>query len=140
MDRVLFVCTHNSARSQMAEAYLRQMTGERFEIESAGLEPTEINPLVVEVMKEEGIDLSRKKTQSVFDLYQQGRLYKYVITVCETAREQECPIFPGITKRLHLPFDDSAQLTGTSEEKLAAVRLIRDRIKNTMQALSEELN
>ena len=130
--KVLFVCNHNSARSQMAEAYLKKHGGERFEVESAGLEPAEINPLVVEVMKEEGIDLSGHGTQSVFDLYKAGRLFDYVITVCDQASESQCPVFPGITKRWHWPFPDPSRVEGSHEEKLAAIREIRDSIKEAI--------
>ncbi len=137
--RVLFVCTHNSARSQIAEAYLEHMAGESFEAESAGFEPGPLNPLAVEVMAEEGLDISHKQAQSVFELFKQGRIFEYVITVCETSRESECPLFPGITRRLHLPFDDPSQLTGTHQEKLAAAREIRDQIKQAVARLVEEL-
>jgi arsenate reductase len=113
----------------MAEAYLRQFGGDEFQVESAGFEPTEINPLVIEVMKEEGVDLSDKKTQSAFDLYRQGRMFSYVITVCEESMESLCPVYPGMTHRLHLPFPDPAGAQGTHEEKLTQVRAIRDRIK-----------
>jgi len=95
MEKVLFICVHNSARSQMAEAYLRKYGGKRFVAESAGLEPGVINPLVVEVMKEEGIDLSDKGTNSVYDYYREGRGYDYVITVCSKVAAERCPIFPG---------------------------------------------
>lgn len=130
--KVLFICVHNSARSQMAEAYLRQMAGDRFQVASAGLDPGPLNPLVVEVMREDGIDLSGKQAQSVFDLYRQGRLYDYVITVCQDSREKECPLFPGVTQRLHWGFPDPAALAGTPEEKLQGVRRIRDQIKRTI--------
>ena len=127
--RVLFICQHNSGRSQIAEAYLREIYGDHFEIESAGLEPAEaLNPLVVKVMDEVGIDLSKKKPQSVFDLFKQGRVYAHVITVCHDF-ETKCPLFPGITKRWHWPFDDPAAVEGNEADKLNAVRKIRDRIK-----------
>jgi arsenate reductase len=138
-SKVLFVCVHNSARSQMAEAYLRQMAGERLEVESAGFEPGPINPLVVEVMKEEGLDLSQNKAQSVFELFKEGKLFKYIITVCEASREQQCPIFPGVTNRLHLPFPDPAQLTGTHHERLEGTRGIRDQIKQAVEGLAAQL-
>ncbi len=126
---VLVICRHNSGRSQIAEAYLRKFGGDRIHVESAGFEPAkEVNPLVVEVMKEEGIDLSGKKPQSVFELYKQGRLFDHVITVCSDS-ESDCPIFPGITRRWHLPFPDPAAVEGTHAEKLAKVRGIRDAIK-----------
>jgi arsenate reductase len=127
--RVLFICQHNSGRSQMAEAYLREIHGDHFEVESAGLEPAEaINPLVVSVMQEVGIDLSKKKPQSVFERFKQGKVYGHVVTVCHDS-ESKCPIFPGITTRWHWPFPDPAAVQGTQTEKLAAVRQIRDAIK-----------
>jgi arsenate reductase len=128
-NNILFICRHNSGRSQMAEAYLQKFGGDKFHVESAGFEPAEqVNPLVVEVMKEEGIDLAAKKPQSVFGLYQQGRLFDHVITVCSDS-EGDCPIFPGITRRWHIPFPDPAAAEGTHKEKLAKVREIRDAIK-----------
>ncbi|MEG6549889.1 arsenate reductase ArsC [Desulfocurvibacter africanus] len=133
MKRVLFICVHNSARSQMAEEYLRKFGGNEYTVESAGFEPTEINPLVVEAMLEEGSDLSAKQTQSVFQLFKQGRVFHYVVTVCDESEEGNCPIFPGMTHRLHLPFPDPAKLTGTHAEKLAKVLEIRDSIKERMK-------
>lgn len=131
--RVLFICTHNSGRSQIAEAYLKQMGGEAFEVESAGLEPAEaVNPLVVAVMQEEGFDLSQKRPQSVFDLYRAGKLYDHVITVCEAGSDKRCPIFPGIARRMNWPFADPAAVEGTHAEKLDRVREIRDRIKRRL--------
>jgi len=128
-QKVLFVCVHNSARSQMAEAWLNHFGGEQFEAESAGLSPGTLNPLVVKVMQEVGIDISHKKTRAVFDLFQTGRLFAYVITVCDETSAEKCPVFPGITKRFHWSFPDPASLTGTEEEKLAKTREIRDLIK-----------
>ena len=128
--RVLFICQHNSGRSQIAEAYLRKFYGDHFEIESAGLEPAEaVNPLVIQVMAEDGLDLSKKKPQSVFELFKRGNLYEHVITVCHDS-ESKCPIFPGITVRWHWPFPDPAAVDGTETEKLEAVRKIRDMIKD----------
>jgi len=128
--RVLFICTHNSGRSQIAEAYLKMFGGEAVEVESAGLEPADaVNPLVVQVMQEEGVDLSHKKPRSAFELYKAGRLYDYVITVCAPESDARCPIFPGIVHRLNWPFPDPAAVRGTAEEKLAQVRQIRDLIK-----------
>lgn len=132
--RVLVICGHNSARSQMAEIFIRELGGDRFEVESAGLDPTEINPLVVESMREIGHDLSHKTTQSVFDLFKQGRLYDHVITVCDAASDQRCPIFPGVTQRLHWPFPDPENLTGNREEKLEGVRDIRHQIRDKVDA------
>jgi arsenate reductase (thioredoxin) len=128
-ERVLFVCIHNSARSQMAEAWLNHLCGDHFEAHSAGLEPGLLNPLVVEGMKEVGIDISQKKTQAVFDLFKRGKHFDHVITVCDEASAERCPIFPGLTQRLHWSFPDPSKVVGTKEEKLAQIRPIRDAIK-----------
>jgi arsenate reductase len=126
--RVLFICSHNSARSQMAETFLNDLGRERFAAESAGLEPGTINPLVVAVMREMGYDLSDKGTRAVFDLYKRGELYDHVITVCAEA-EEKCPVFPGVAYRDHWPFPDPSALTGDEEAKLAKCRDIRDAIR-----------
>jgi arsenate reductase len=133
-QRVLFICIHNSARSQMAEAWLNLVGGERFEAESAGLDPGILNPLVVEAMQEVGIDISHKRTQSVFDVFKSGRMFAYAITVCDEASAERCPIFPGVTKRLHWSFPDPSALTGTQAEKMAKVRQIRDLIRAQVEA------
>jgi arsenate reductase len=104
--KVLFICVHNSARSQMAEAFLNDICGAEFEAQSAGLEPGTLNPLVVEVMREAGLDISRNKTQAVFDVFKSGQLFAYVVTVCSEAEAGGCPIFPGPAQRLHWPFPD----------------------------------
>jgi len=128
--RVLIICSHNSGRSQMAEAYLKRFAGGCLTVESAGLEPAEhVNPLVVAVMKEEGIDLSEKRPQSLFELFKSGKMFSHVVTVCSDA-DARCPVFPGITKRWHQPFPDPSKVTGTEEEKLEKVRRIRDAIKD----------
>ncbi|CAB1083987.1 arsenate reductase [Alkalispirochaeta odontotermitis] len=127
--RVLFICGHNSGRSQIAEAFLKKIGGEKLFIESAGLEPKPINPLVVEVMQEIGYDLSEAKADSVFEFFKEGRLYDYVITVCDETAAGQCPVFPGITKRFHWPFKDPEDLTGTHAEMLADLRIIRDQIQ-----------
>jgi arsenate reductase (thioredoxin) len=131
--KVLFVCVHNSARSQMAEAFMNQLAGHEFIAESAGLEPGKLNPLVVEVMKEIGIDISANQTNGVWDFFKEGRVYQYVITVCDPSVEKLCPIFPGITKRLNWPFKDPASFTGSHDEKLASTRLVRDSIKSEIE-------
>jgi arsenate reductase (thioredoxin) len=128
-NKVLFICVHNSARSLMAEAWLDYYCGEFFETQSAGLEPGKINLLVVQAMREVQIDLSNKGTQEVFDVWKSGQIFQYVITVCSEAEAKGCPIFPGMTTRLHWPFPDPSQLIGTDEEKLAAIRKIRDEIR-----------
>ena len=127
--KVLFVCVHNSARSQMAEAFLKQMAGDKFEVESAGLEPGKLNPIVVEAMKEAGIDISQNKTKSAFDFYKQGKQYDYVITVCDESQSGACPMFPGKGERLHWGFDDPSGFQGRWEEKLEKTRQVRDQIK-----------
>ena len=113
----------------MAEELLRKMAGDRFEVESAGIEPGKLNPAVVEVLKEDGIDVFGKKTQAVFDLLKQGKLYSYVITVCDETSAERCPIFPGAAKRLHWGFTDPSKFEGTWEQKLAQTREVRDQIK-----------
>lgn len=137
--KVLFVCVHNSARSQMAEAYLNQLRGDTFEAESAGLEPGSLNPIVVEVMKEEGIDISNNKTKSVFDFFKLGRMFSYVITVCDESAAEGCPIFPGVCKRLHWSFRDPSSLEGTHQEKLGKTRIIRNQIKSQIEKWLSEI-
>lgn len=129
-SRVLFICIHNSARSQMAEAWLNHLCGEFFEAQSAGLEPGTLNPLAVDVMEEIGIDISNKKTQSVFDVFKSGQLFAYVITVCDETSAEKCPIFPGPAKRLHWSFPDPSQVKGSQQEKVEQVRVIRDEIRD----------
>lgn len=137
--RVLFVCVHNSARSQMAEAFLDALAGDRFEARSAGLEPGKLNPLAVEVMKEVGIDISKNGTKSVFDLFRDGALFAYVIAVCDAETAQRCPIFPGITKTIVWSFPDPAAFTGTWDEKLSRTREVRDAIKAKIEAFIEDV-
>jgi arsenate reductase (thioredoxin) len=132
-QKVLFVCIHNSARSQMAEELLRKFAGDRFEVESAGIEPGKLNPAVIEVLKEIGIDIAGKKTQAVMDLLKQGKLYSYVITVCDETSAERCPIFPGVAKRLHWGFTDPSKFEGTWEEKLAQTRAVRTQIEQKIQ-------
>jgi len=138
--KVLFVCIHNSARSQMAEAYLNELAGDRFEAESAGLEPGSLNPLVVEVMKEIGIDISGNRTKGVFDFIKAGKLFHYVITVCDETSGQRCPIFPGYTKRLHWNFPDPSALDGTHDEKLNKTRGVSDDIKEKITEWLKEVS
>ncbi|HOJ44292.1 MAG TPA: arsenate reductase ArsC [Syntrophorhabdaceae bacterium] len=139
--RVLFVCVHNSARSQMAEALLNHLAGDRFEAESAGLEPGVLNPLAVSVMKEIGIDISQKKTKSVFDLFKRGELFSYVITVCDAASAEACPVFPGlITKTIHWSFEDPSNFDGTYEERLEKTRKVRDAIRKKIEEWISEVN
>ena len=132
-QKVLFVCIHNSARSQMAEAWLNFLYGDRYEAKSAGLEPGTLNPLVVAAMDEVGIDISRNRTKSVFDIFKEGELFSFVITVCDETAAERCPVFPGIVKRLHWSFPDPSLLTGAWEEKMDAIRKIRCDIKKMVK-------
>jgi arsenate reductase len=127
--KVLFVCVHNSARSQMAEAFLKESGGELFEVESAGIEPGKLNPIVVDAMREVGIDISKNQTKDAFQFLKQGRSFHYVITVCDESSGERCPIFPGVARRLHWNFDDPSTFTGNYEEKLQKTRTVRDAIK-----------
>ncbi len=127
--KVLFVCIHNSARSQMAEAFLNRIGGDRFEAESAGLEPGKLNPVVVEAMREVGIDLSGQPTKSVASMIARGPHFDYVVTVCDEASAERCPTFPGSGERLHWPFPDPSGFTGSPEEKLVGTRAVRDAIR-----------
>jgi arsenate reductase len=139
-DKVLFVCVHNSARSQMAEALLKEMAGDRFEVESAGLEPGKLNLLAVQVMKEIDLDISENQTKSAFDLFKQGKLYTQVITVCDETSAEQCPFFPGITTRLHWSFADPSSFAGTWEEKLEKTREVREAIREKIASWLKELN
>jgi arsenate reductase len=131
--RVLFVCIHNSARSQMAEELLRKLAGDRFDVESAGLEPGKLNPIVVESLKEEEIDITGKPTKAVFDLFKRGQSYDYVITVCDETNAERCPTFPGLSQRLHWSFTDPSKFQGTDREKLAKVRGVKEEIKGALK-------
>jgi arsenate reductase len=136
--RVLFVCVHNSARSQIAEAFLNHLAGDVFEAESAGFEPEPLNPLAIEAMLEVGIDISANRAKSVFGLYKEGRLYDYVITVCEESQAERCPIFPGRVTRLYWPFQNPGSLTGSHEERLVKTREIRDQIRKRVEEFAGE--
>ena len=132
-QKVLFICVHNSARSQMAAALLNKQCGEFFDGESAGLEPGKLNPLAVEVLREIGIDISKNKPRAVFDVFKAGDLFAYVITVCDESEAAGCPIFPGVTTRLHWSFSDPSQFVGTPEEKLEQTRRVRDKIDDQIR-------
>jgi arsenate reductase len=131
--KVLFVCIHNSARSQMAEAFLNKYGKDHFVAESAGLEPGKMNPNVVKVMQEAGIDLSRKGTQGVFDLFKRGTQYDAVITVCDGASAERCPVFPGKGKKIALSFEDPSSMKGSEEEILSHTRKVRDQIEQSIK-------
>ena len=136
--RVLFVCIHNSARSQMAEAFLRQLGGESYETESAGLEPGKLNPNVVKVMQEIGIDLTGKATQAVGDLFHAGKTYDAVVTVCDKEAAERCPIFPGKVKRIAWSFKDPSSFKGDQDDVLQGTRIVRDEIKQQIEAFIHE--
>jgi len=139
MISVLFLCVHNSARSQMAEAYLRKFGQDSFAVESAGLEPGALNPYVVRALQEEGIDISSHGTQDVFELYKSGRTYRYIVTVCSREAAERCPIFPGRAERLHWPFPDPSTFSGTDEHVMAQVRTVRDAIRDKVKAFASEV-
>lgn len=138
--KVLFVCIHNSARSQMAEAFLNTMAADRFEAESAGIEPGSLNPMVVEAMDKIGIDISSNKTKSVQGLIDAKHGYDYIITVCDEAGAERCPAFPGRGKRMHMGFEDPSSFDGSGEEKLAKTIGVRDQIKIKIQQWIKEHN
>ena len=127
---VLFLCTHNSARSQMAEGLLRHLAGDRFESYSAGTEATHVRPLAVRAMDEIGIDISGQESKTLNRYL--GVPFDYVVTVCDEANEA-CPFFPGAKNRLHWSFEDPAQATGSEEERLAAFRRVRDEIREHVE-------
>jgi arsenate reductase len=132
-QRVLFLCTGNSARSQMAEAFLRRYGGDRFEAYSAGLEPKGLNPFTVKVMEEVGIDVSGQTSKGV-ETYLGKVLFQYLITVCDDA-EKNCPtVWPGVNTRVHWSFQDPASVEGTDEEKLSKFREVRDLIEAKVKA------
>ena len=128
--RVLILCAGNSARSQMAEALLREMGGDRFEVASAGVAPSFVRPEAIAVMREVGIDISGHKSKSADEFTNQE--FDYVITVCDNANEQ-CPVFPGNTRRIHWSFDDPATVKGDEEQRLAVFRRVRDEIRQRLQ-------
>jgi len=131
-QKILFLCTGNSARSQMAEAFIRKYADDHFEAHSAGLEPKGLNPLTVKVMEEVGIDLSGQTSKSV-EVYLGKTLFQYLVTVCDDA-DKNCPtVWPGVSTRLHWSFQDPAAVEGTEAEKLAKFREVRDLIDQKIQ-------
>lgn len=131
--QVLILCTGNSARSQMAEGLLRRMAGDRFKVESAGVAPTRVRPEAIEAMREIGVDISQQRSKSVDEFA--GREFDYVITVCDNANEQ-CPVFPGRTERIHWSFDDPAAVEGDDETRLSAFRRVRDEIQQRLRSFA----
>jgi arsenate reductase len=136
--KVIFVCIHNSGRSQIGEGFLRHMAGDRFEVASAGLEAGRLNPLVVRSMAEVGVDISSHYAKRAQDLIDAGEKFDTVITVCDETNAERCPMFPGRAtntnaQRLHWSFPDPSALTGTDEEKLAGIRPIRDAMRRRLE-------
>ena len=137
--KVLFVCVHNSARSQMAETYFNHFTKGKWLAESAGIEKGHLNPYVVQVMAEDGFDIQNNSLNKVFDFFKEHRLYAYVVTVCDEAQAQKCPIFPGVREVLHWSVEDPSTFVGTHEDILAKTRLVREEIKKQVQAFVHDL-
>lgn len=128
--KVLFLCTGNSCRSQMAEGFLRHLAGEEFEAHSAGIMPSQVNPFAIEVMREKGIDISQQNSKNVTGYV--GKHFPYIITVCDNAKEH-CPVFPGPAIRLHWSLPDPAEAQGSREERLSVFRSVRDDIESRIR-------
>src|SRR5437016_13890105 len=131
---------YNSGSSQKVEAWLNDICGDYLGAESAGHENGHLNSLAVQVMDEVGIDISNNKTQAVFDVFKSGQFFPYVITVCDESEAAGCPIFPGVTNRLHWSFPDPSALVGTQEERLEGTRKIRDDIRRRIETWCEEMS
>ena len=138
-QKVPFICVHNSARSQMAEAFFNEICGDHFEARSGGLEPGTRNPLVVQAMREIGSDISQKQTRSVSDVLESGDRFAYVITVCDESSAERCPVFPGDAKRLHWSFPDPSALTRSHDERLTGTCKIRDQIRTRIEMWCGEM-
>ena len=136
--RVFFLCVHNSARSQMAEALLRKHADHWFEVESAGFEPRSVLPAAVAAMERIGIDIGEAQAKSVFDLFRAGRIYHYVVTVCDEATAEQCPIFPGVCERLHWSFPDPSDAP-TEAAQLELAVAVRDQIDARIRLWLQEL-
>lgn len=137
--KVMFICIHNSGRSQMGEAFLRHFASDRYEVFSAGIEQGNLNPLVVKAMAEIGIGMEGHYAKKAQDFVDRGEHFDYVITVCDESNAERCPMFPGKHQRLHWGFQDPSALKGTDEEKLAGIRPIRDEIGRKVKAWIEGL-
>ena len=135
--RVLILCTGNSARSQMAEGILRNLTGDKFEVESAGVAPSKVRSEAIEAMREIGIDISGHRSKSVDEFT--GQSFDHVITVCDNARDN-CPVYPGNAVRIHWSFEDPAAVQGSQEERLAAFRTVRDQIQKRLNRFIDALS
>jgi len=124
----MFICIHNSGRSQIGEAFLRHIAGDRFEVHSAGIEAGKLNPLVVKAMEEIGISMAGHYSKKAQDFVDRGEVFDYVLTVCDETNAERCPLFPGVHERFHFGFPDPSSIQGTEEEKMAGIRIIRDDI------------
>ena len=140
MVKILFVCIHNSARSQMAEAFVNTLAHGKISAQSAGLTPGKLNPVVVSVMKEIGIDLSRNVTKSVHEFIDRKEIFDYVVTVCDAASAERCPNFPGKAKRLHWGFEDPSSISGSDDEKSSRTSMIRDQIQSKVKQWIESVD
>jgi len=134
MQRVLFVCSHNSARGQMAEAFYNHYSHENELAESAGVEPGELNSYVVRAMAEKGFDISGNRTKCIFELYKEGHHFSHVISVCDEEVAEQCPVFPGVLKNIHWSLKDPSTFIGSDEEILQQVRAVRDSIEEYVKA------
>lgn len=132
-QKIMFVCIHNSARSQMCEAFVRHYAYDRFEVQSSGIEAGDLNPLVVKAMEEIGISMNGHYAKSARDFIERDQVFDYVITVCDETSAERCPMFPGTHKRLHWGFPDPSALSGSEDEKLVQIRVIRDAILRKIQ-------
>jgi arsenate reductase len=138
--KVLFVCGHNSARSQMAQAWLNHVCPSLFEAQSAGINPAAaLNPLAVQAMREVGIDISASRPRSVYDVYKSGEVFSFIITVCDRVSAEKCPVFLGLIRQIHWSFPDPAALSGTGGEVLEGVRSIRDAIRDRVVSWCQEV-
>lgn len=134
MLRVLFVCSHNSARGQMAEAFFNHYAHENELAESAGVEPGTLNSYVVRAMAEKGFDLSQNQTKCIFELYKEGHHFTHVVSVCDPEVAEQCPVFPGVMKNVHWNLKDPSAFVGSDEEIMQQVRHVRDAIEEHVRA------
>lgn len=137
-NKVLFICIHNSARSQIAEALLKKYAGDKFQVESGGFEPGTINPYAIQVLQqEENIDISHNSADSLFEMLKQGKLFNYIITVCDEGNAQKCPIFPGMSSRIHWSFPDPSTFVGSDEEIYEQIKKVYKEIKKEVLTFIE---
>jgi arsenate reductase (thioredoxin) len=139
--KILFISIDNSTRSQMAEAWMNHLYGNKFDARSAGLSPAvNVNPHAVKVMKEKGIDISHKKPRSAFDVYKSGESFSYIITVCDQSSAERCPVFLGLIKQIHWDFPNTSSFPGLEEEIIDKLRSIRDSIHDQIISWCDEIS